>query len=48
MTDSSADTLESRLLQDASKRPKILDDCVKLIEAEVDSKGGLSGLARPS
>ncbi|MDP2340796.1 MAG: hypothetical protein Q8O67_07560 [Deltaproteobacteria bacterium] len=44
MTDA-VDTLESRLLTDRSKRPRILDDCVKLIEAEVDSKGGLSGLA---
>lgn len=44
MTDA-ADTLESRLLADASKRPRLLDDCVRLIDAEVDSKGGLSGLA---
>ena len=45
MTDAAIDTLESRLLKDTSKRPRILDDCVKLIDAEVDSKGGLSGLA---
>ncbi len=45
MTDAAADTLEARLLSDRSKRPRILDDCVKLIEAEVDSKSGLSGLA---
>jgi hypothetical protein len=43
--DAAADTLEARLLSDRAKRPRILDDCVKLIEAEVDSKGGLSGLA---
>ena len=43
MTD--VDTLESRLLQDSAKRPRIIDDCVRLIEAEVDSKSGLSGLA---
>ncbi len=43
MTD--VDSLESRLLKDATKRPRIVDDCVKLIDAEVDSKGGLSGLA---
>lgn len=47
MTDPTAptDTLEARLLADRSKRPRILDDCVKLIDAEVDGKGGLSGLA---
>lgn len=39
------DTLEGRLLKDAAKRPRIIDDCVKLIDAEVDGKGGLSGLA---
>ena len=43
--DANADTLEARLLKDPAKRPRILDDCVKLIEAEVDSKSGLSGLA---
>lgn len=43
MTD--VDSLESRLLKDAAKRPRIIDDCVKLIDAEVDGKGGLSGLA---
>ena len=45
MTDAAADTLESRLLRDPAKRPRILDDCVTLIQAEVDGKGGLSGLA---
>jgi hypothetical protein len=40
-----ADTLESRLLADKTKRPRILDDCVRLIDREVDGKGGLSGLA---
>ena len=39
------DTLEGRLLKDATKRPRIIDDCVKLIDDEVDGKGGLSGLA---
>jgi hypothetical protein len=39
------DTLEARLLADEKKRPAILDDCLKLIDAEVDSKGGLTGLA---
>ena len=46
MTDAAAaDTLEARLLSNASKRPRLLDDCVRLIDAEVDGKGGLSGLA---
>jgi hypothetical protein len=39
------DTLEGRLLKDAGKRPRLIDDCVKLIDEEVGSKGGLSGLA---
>ena len=39
------DTLHARLLSDPTKRPRILDDCVRLIDAEVDGKGGLSGLA---
>jgi hypothetical protein len=43
MTD--VDTLAARLLSDPTKRPRLLDDCVRLIDAEVDSKGGLSGLA---
>ena len=43
MTD--VDSLEARLLKDTAKRPRIVDDCVKLIDSEVDSKGGLSGLA---
>lgn len=45
MTDATADTLTARLLSDASKRPVILADCVKLIDDEVSSKSGLSGLA---
>ena len=49
MTDAAAaplpDTLEGHLLSDASKRPRLLDDCVRVIDAEVYSKGGLSGLA---
>jgi len=44
MTDA-ADTLTARLLADPAKRPAILQDCVKLIDDEVASKGGLSGLA---
>jgi hypothetical protein len=40
-----ADTLEARLLSDRAKRPRLLDDCTRLIDAEVDSKGGLTGLA---
>ncbi len=47
MTDAAAaaDTLHSHLLADSNKRPRLLDDCVRLIDAEVGSKGGLSGLA---
>lgn len=45
MTDATADTLTARLLSDASKRPAIVADCVKLIDDEVASKGGLSGFA---
>lgn len=41
----SEDTLTKRLLGDPSRRPRILDDCVRLIDDEVASKGGLSGLA---
>jgi hypothetical protein len=39
------DTLESRLLADEKKRPAIIHDCLRLIDAEVDAKGGLTGLA---
>lgn len=47
MTDATTipDTLVARLLTDKSKRPRILTDCVRLIDDEVASKGGLSGLA---
>ena len=45
MTDATADTLTARLLSDKAKRPVILADCVKLIDEEVSSKGGLSGIA---
>ncbi|MCC6333870.1 MAG: hypothetical protein IT380_07765 [Myxococcales bacterium] len=45
MSDPTADTLTGRLLADKGKRPVILADCVKLIDEEVASKGGLSGLA---
>ncbi len=42
MTD---DTLTARLLGDPNKRPRLLSDCERLIDDEVRSKGGLSGLA---
>lgn len=46
MTDATAaDTLTARLIDEKSKRPRILTDCEKLIDDEVSSKGGLSGLA---
>jgi hypothetical protein len=45
MTDSTADTLSARLLSDRTKRPTILTDCERLIDEEVSSKGGLSGIA---
>jgi hypothetical protein len=37
-------TLKEILLVEGN-RPKVIADCVKLIEEEVDSKGGLTGLA---
>lgn len=37
-------TLRSRLLEDAAKRPMILTDCEKVIQDEVNSKSGLSGV----
>jgi len=40
-----ADTLASRLLADEQQRPAILNDCLRMIDAEVDAKGGLTGLA---
>lgn len=33
------------LVSDSSKRPTIVRDCVHLIEEEVQSKGGLTGIA---
>lgn len=46
MTESpTQDTLSHRLLSDASRRPRLLTDCERLIEEEVASKGGLTGLA---
>lgn len=39
------DSLSHRLLADATKRPRLLADCERLIEGEVANKGGLSGLA---
>lgn len=35
----------SELLLVPGNRPKVVGDCVRLIEEEVDSKGGLTGLA---
>jgi uncharacterized protein DUF6918 len=31
-------------LTDPSRRERVLDDCVRLVDEEVDSKGGLSGI----
>ena len=38
-------SLEGRLLSDKSKRPALLDACVKLVDDEVRSKGGVTGIA---
>lgn len=38
-------TLTSRLLADRAKRPRILNDCERLIEDEVASKSGFTGMA---
>jgi hypothetical protein len=35
----------SAALTDEAKKPVIVDDCLKLIDAEVADKGGLSGMA---
>lgn len=32
-------------IKDPSKRPGVVDDCVRLIDAEVSDKGGFSGVA---
>src|SRR5687768_853322 len=32
-------------LTDPSRRDRVLDDCVRLVDEEVDSKGGLTGMA---
>lgn len=45
MTDAPENTLTGRLLADKSKRPRILSDCERLVEDEVASKGGFTGLA---
>jgi hypothetical protein len=45
MSDDTPDTLSARLLADQSKRPRLLSDCERLIDEEVDAKGGLTGLA---
>lgn len=42
---SDTDTLEGRLLTDAAKRPRLIKDCVRLVDDEVASKSGFSGLA---
>ena len=41
----SEDLLSTRLLSDASKRPGLLSDCERLIDDEVKSKSGLTGMA---
>ncbi|MCP4504628.1 MAG: hypothetical protein GY822_32390 [Deltaproteobacteria bacterium] len=41
----SANSLETLLLSDESKRPHLLKDCVKLIDDEVKAKSGLTGVA---
>lgn len=41
----SDDTLTQRLLGDPARRPRLLDDCVRLIDDEVRDKSGLTGLA---
>lgn len=41
----SDNTLKERLLSDSAKRPQILSDCERLIQDEVKSKSGVSGLA---
>lgn len=45
MTDATENTLTSRLLADRAKRPRILNDCERLIEDEVGAKSGFTGLA---
>jgi len=35
----------SETLQDAGKKPQVIADCCQLVDEEVASKGGLSGLA---
>jgi hypothetical protein len=35
----------SEMLLVPGNRPKVLADCIRLVDEEVDSKGGLSGLA---
>lgn len=34
----------AQYLTDPSKRDRVLDDCMRLVDEEVDSKGGLSGM----
>lgn len=38
-------TLKEKLLGDPAKRPQLITECVELIDSEVGSKRGLSGLA---
>lgn len=33
------------ILTETARRPKVLDDCMQVLDAEVDSKSGLQGLA---
>jgi hypothetical protein len=45
MVESAPMSTLSEVLLVPGTRPKVIQDCVRLIEEEVDSKGGLSGLA---
>lgn len=33
------------ILTEPARRPRVLDDCVEVLDAEVDSKSGLTGMA---
>ena len=33
------------ILTEPERRPKVLDDCIEVLDAEVDSKSGLTGIA---
>ena len=45
VVDSAAMSTLNEILLAPGNRPKVVVDCVRLIDEEVDSKGGLSGLA---